>query len=63
MEELTETFYTVQEAADLLKVHYQTVRNWIRTGQIRVIKIGRSYRIPKSEIEHRLTAGEITPIS
>lgn len=62
MEELTETFYTVQEAADLLKVHYQTVRNWIRSGEIRVIKIGRSYRIPKSEIENRLTAGENTPI-
>lgn len=62
MEELTETFYTVQEAADLLKVHYQTVRNWIRSGEIRVIKIGRSYRIPKSEIENRLTAGETAPI-
>ena len=55
MEELTETFYTVQEAADLLKVHYQTVRNWIKNNEIRVVKIGRSYRIPKSEIEHRLT--------
>ena len=55
MEELTETFYTVQEAADLLKVHYQTVRNWIKSNEIRAVKIGRSYRIPKSEIEHRLT--------
>ncbi len=55
MEELTETFYTVQEAADLLKVHYQTVRNWIKNNEIRAVKIGRSYRIPKSEIEHRLT--------
>ncbi len=59
MEELTETCYTVQEASELLKVHYQTVRNWIKTGQIRVIKIGRSYRIPKSEIEHRLTGQEM----
>lgn len=56
MEELTETFYTVQEAADLLKVHYQTVRNWIKSGELRVVKIGRSYRIPKSQIEARLTA-------
>lgn len=61
MEELTETFYTVQEAADLLKVHYQTVRNWIRNGEIRAVKIGRSYRIPKSQIESRMTS-EAAPI-
>ena len=56
MEELTETFYTIQEAADLLKVHHNTVRSWIKSGQIRAVKIGRSYRIPKSQTESRMTS-------
>ena len=58
MEELTEKFYSVKEAANLLKVHYQTVRNWIVSGKLRAVKVGLSYRIPKSEIERNLTGSE-----
>lgn len=48
---------TIHEAADLFGVHWQTVRNWIKSGEIKAIKIGRSVRIPDEEIE-RLKRGE-----
>lgn len=60
MEELTEKFYSVQEAANLLKVHYQTVRNWIIAGKLRAVKVGRSSRIPASEITRHMTGNEPT---
>lgn len=37
---------TIQEAADRLSVHYQTVRNWIDSGQIPAFKRGGIVRIP-----------------
>ena len=49
--ELTEHAYTVQEAADLLRVSYNTVRRQIKAGNIYAVKIGNCYRIPRPEIE------------
>lgn len=47
---------TVQEFADCIGVHYNTVRRMIKNGSISAFKIGCSkknsfYRIPKSEIQ------------
>ena len=47
---------TIKETADIFGVHWQTVRNWIRDGQIKAIKIERTVRIPDEEIE-RLKRG------
>lgn len=48
-------FYTVQEFADKLNIHPNTVRRSIKSGRIMAFKIGSSkkspYRIPHSEIE------------
>jgi len=46
-----EDLYTIQQVAEHLKVHYQTVRNLIQQNQIMTIKIGRNIRIPASELE------------
>lgn len=48
---------TVYEVAELFGVHWQTVRNWIKEGKIKAIKIERTVRIPDEEIE-RLKRGE-----
>ena len=45
------------EVAELFGVHYQTVRNWINSGEIKAIKIGGQYFITKEEVE-RLQKGE-----
>ena len=33
------TYLTVQEVADLLRLHPRTVRNWIRDGRLKAKKI------------------------
>lgn len=47
---------TIRETADILGVHWQTVRKWIKNGDIKVYKNGRIIRISEEEIE-RLKRG------
>lgn len=52
---------TIKETAKIFGVHWQTVRNWIKCGKIKAVKIqwnGRTtIRISEEEIE-RLKRGE-----
>lgn len=41
---------TVKEAAEYLKVHWQTVRSYIKIGKLKSLKIGRNVRIRESEL-------------
>lgn len=41
---------TVEEAAAMLKVHPVSVRRYIRDGQIKSVKMGKRWRILRSEI-------------
>ncbi|MDO5655774.1 MAG: helix-turn-helix domain-containing protein [Flavobacteriaceae bacterium] len=43
--ELQRKFYSIQEAAEILKLNYQTVRNHILNGNLKAERIGRPYRI------------------
>jgi excisionase family DNA binding protein len=43
--------YTVNEAAELLGLHHNTVRKWCREGEIKAMVIGREYRISRIELE------------
>ena len=52
--------YTSKEAAAILKVSQQAVRNMIDRHEIRAVKIGRAYRIPVSEIERITTPEDFT---
>lgn len=42
---------TADEAAHLLKVSEQTMRTWMRSGQIPAAKIGRVWRVSAASIE------------
>ncbi len=42
---LDKEFLTVDEVADLLRVHWQTVLEYIRSGQLEAGKVGKSYRV------------------
>ena len=58
------TFITVQEAAEQLRVHPQTVRLWLRDGKLRSRLIGgrkSGYRIPASEIDRLLSPDQGQP--
>ena len=42
---------TVDEVARYLRVHPMTVQRWCRTGDLPAAKIGRAYRVKKSDLE------------
>ena len=44
------SFYTVAQVAKLLKVHWQTVLNYIKSGKLEAVKLGKGYRISQSAI-------------
>ena len=46
--------FTVNEAADYLRVTPYTVRKWLREGLIPGRKIGRVYRLYEAELEEML---------
>lgn len=55
-----ERMYTVPEVAERLRLHQQTIREWLRTGKIKGIRLGGTkagWRIPAAEIA-RLERGE-----
>ena len=39
------SFITIKQAADLLKVHPNTIRNWIEAGILRRYQVNRGYRV------------------
>jgi excisionase family DNA binding protein len=54
---LDETFLTVAEVAELLKLNQQTVRNWIDQGSLPAVRVGRRVRIRRSDLERLLEEG------
>jgi excisionase family DNA binding protein len=55
--DFTETFLTVAEVAELLKLNQQTVRNWIDQGSLPALRVGRRVRIRRTDLERVLQAG------
>ncbi len=51
--DVEENLYTVQEVAELLKVHEATVWRWCRSGDLRAFRVGQQWRIAASDL-HRL---------
>jgi excisionase family DNA binding protein len=43
--------YTVDQAADLLRLHVKTVRSYVRDGRLKATRIGKSYRIARADLE------------
>jgi excisionase family DNA binding protein len=44
-------FYTVQEVADLLKLHWQSVLTYIKNGELEALKLGKGYRISQKALD------------
>lgn len=54
-------YQTVQELAERLEVAEATVRQWIKSGELRAIDIGKGWRIADTDLEHFLRAHETVP--
>ena len=50
-------FYTVQEVADRLRVSRKTIYRMAERGEIKAIRLGDVYRIPRESVE-ALVRGE-----
>ncbi len=42
---MKETYYTVEQIAELLHMHSKTVQRYIREGKLRAVKIGKGWRV------------------
>jgi excisionase family DNA binding protein len=49
-----ESYMTVAEVAETLKLNQQTVRNWIDQGSLPALRVGRRVRIKRSDFERIL---------
>lgn len=56
-----ERFHTIPEVARILRVSDQSVRRWIKAGELRATKPGKEYRIGQSDLEEFLRAREPRP--
>lgn len=48
---LNDEFYTIDELAEILKVDHRTIRRAIKRGDIKAMKVGKQYRIRKSDFK------------
>jgi excisionase family DNA binding protein len=48
---MTKDLYSVEQVADLLNLHVRTVRNYVREGRLKAVKIGKQYRIAREDLE------------
>jgi excisionase family DNA binding protein len=55
--DLDESYLTVAEVAEVLKLNQQTVRNWIDQGSMPALRVGRRVRIRRSDFERILAEG------
>jgi excisionase family DNA binding protein len=53
---LEKSHLTVKEIATDLDVSEETVRNWIRSGELKAVDIGRGYRVAVIEYQRFLEA-------
>lgn len=51
---MRETYYKVEEVAEILAIHKETVKRFIREGKIKGIKLGTHWRVTEDEIRRLL---------
>jgi excisionase family DNA binding protein len=43
--------YSVEQVAERLGLHVRTVRNYVRDGRLKAVKIGKQYRIARADLD------------
>jgi excisionase family DNA binding protein len=46
---------TVPEVSEELKVHPATIRAWIKDGRLQAVRVGREWRVRRSEVDRALS--------
>ena len=61
MRATAERYLSLQEVGDELGVSDQTVRRWVKAGELAAYKPGKEYRIKGSDLEEFLQTREVSP--
>lgn len=48
---MEDKFYSIEQVAEILDVHHKTVRKFIKEGKLRANKLGKQWRISKSDLD------------
>lgn len=48
---MDQELYSVEQIAGLLNLHVRTVRNYVREGRLKAVRIGKQYRIAREDLE------------
>lgn len=54
---MNDQYFTIEEIATRFKVTRQTVQNWIRTGKLESVKLGRARRILGTSVDKLVAEG------
>ncbi len=52
-----ESLLSIEQAADLLGVSPWTIRKWVTTNRIRIVRLGRRVLLEQSELRRIIEAG------
>lgn len=55
-----DTFYTPEEIAVRLKIHLQTVLNYIKDGRLNAVKLDKGYRVSESAVNQFIYGSRVT---
>jgi excisionase family DNA binding protein len=47
---MNKDLYSVEQVAELLHLHVKTVRNYVREGRLKAVRIGKQYRISADDL-------------
>lgn len=48
---MSQELYSVEQVAEMLRLHVRTVRNYVRGGRLKAVRIGKQYRIAREDLE------------
>lgn len=52
-----EKIYTLEEISDLIKITRRTLYDYVKTGKLKAVKIGRTWRVTEKQLEEFLSTG------
>lgn len=56
---MTDRYYTVDEIAEMIKIHPKTVQRYIREGRLRATKVGKSWRVSGHDLSTFTEGGSV----
>jgi excisionase family DNA binding protein len=58
---MSQELYSVEQVAERLGLHVKTVRNYVREGRLKAVRIGKQYRIAREDLEAMTGRSEPPP--